>query len=317
MKKLATHTILLFFCFFPVKKAGAQTDICLATHHYNRINFNPSSIVRPDYLYLFSNARMQWLGVKGAPKVYNIQASEYINDLSSAFGFSLISDNIGVTKVLNPMFIYAYRISDNRNWSLSMGLSAGVFSRSIDGTQYEAETIEDPSIAYSVETKTSPDVNLGFEFQNTHFVVSLSSTHLLAIGKSDSSFLNSNHRYLSVLYRNTDQRWYNYNFGLQLINRNNLTILEASTYFRFKYPTGLVSGPQEVCELGAIYRTSRQLTLCFGLNMLPNFRIGYYYTQSFISGYYLSTTHEIMLEYRIRRKEANVRKHRDEGYWYN
>ncbi|MCX6237620.1 MAG: type IX secretion system membrane protein PorP/SprF [Bacteroidia bacterium] len=64
-----------------------------------------------------------------------------------------------------------------RDWSLSMGISAGVFTRSVDGSLFEAVTTIDPSIQYNMERVTKPDANVGFEFQNTHFIFSISSTH--------------------------------------------------------------------------------------------------------------------------------------------
>ena len=93
----------------------AQADISMATHWYNRANYNPASIARTEYLYLFSNIRQQWLGVDGAPKVFNVQASEYIHNMRSAFGLSLVGEKIGVTQATNPMVTYAYRLSNNRD----------------------------------------------------------------------------------------------------------------------------------------------------------------------------------------------------------
>jgi type IX secretion system PorP/SprF family membrane protein len=296
----------------------AQNDISMATHWYNRANYNPASIARTDYMYLFFNARQQWLGVQGAPKILNLQASEYFRNIHSAFGLSLVSDVIGVSQAYNPMVSYAYLIQGDRNWSLSMGLSGGMFIRTINGSLFEAETITDPSIHYSTDKLNQPDANVGFEFQTTHFVVCLSSTHLFSFSRSDSLYLNSNHRYLSAIYRNTNAELFNYNVGLQLVNRQRMNVLEGNVNIRIKHPSGLMSGPQELLDLGITYRTSRQVTLLFGINISPNFRVGYAYNQSFITGYYLNSTHEIMVEYRIPNKMASARSTCGfKGNWYN
>jgi len=298
-------------------KVYAQADISMATHWYNRANYNPASIARTEYIYLFSNARSQWNGINGAPTVFNVQASEYFHSLRSAFGISMVSDQIGVTQAINPMLTYAYRLANDRDWSLSMGLSAGVFSRFVDGSLFEAENTNDLLLFSDVENVIKPDANFGVEFQNTHFVFGLSSTHLFSIAKDSSLFLNSNHRYGYAIYKNTDSEILNYNLGLQVVNRYNLTVLEGNASIRFKHPTGLSTGPREIFDIGLTYRSSSQMTLLFGLNLSSYFRVGYAYDQSFSVGYSQNASHEIMLEYRIPSKAASACfQCRNFDYWY-
>jgi type IX secretion system PorP/SprF family membrane protein len=298
-------------------KAFAQADISMATHWYNRANYNPASIARTEYFYLFSNVRQQWIGVAGAPRVFNVQASEYIYRLRSAFGVSLVGEKIGVTQAFNPMLTYAYRISNNRDWSFSMGISAGVFIRSIDGSLFEAVTANDPSIYNHMEKFTKPDANVGLEFQNTHFILSISSTHLFSIYKSDSLFLNTNHQYGSVIYKNSNPEIFNYRVGLQVVNRHKFTVVEGNVSIRFKQPTGLSGAPKEIFDVGLTYRSSQQMTFLFGLNISPNLRIGYAYDQSFNTGGYQNGTHEMMLEYRLPSKAASTHcPCENQQYWY-
>jgi type IX secretion system PorP/SprF family membrane protein len=298
--------IFILISMMPGAGVFAQSDINMATHWYNRAQYNPASIARPDYLYLFSDIRRQWTGIDGAPKVFNLQASEYIHKLRAAFGLSLSGDRIGATQAFNPMLTYAYRIANEGDWSLSLGLSAGVFSRSVNGSVFEAEIADDPAIQYDLARIIRPDAHVGFEFQSSHFIISISSTHLFSISKPDNLLLNANHRYASVMYKNTDSGMFSYYLGLQVVNRYNLTILEGNATVRFKHPTGLLSGPREIFDIGLTFRSSRQMTVVFGLNISPDIRVGYAYNQSFITGYYPNGTHEIMLGYRIRRKAASI-----------
>ncbi len=299
-------------------KVIAQADISMATHWYNRANYNPASIARTEYLYLFSNVRNQWVGVKGAPQVLNLQASAYIHDIHSAFGLSIVSDRIGVTKSYNPMVTYAYRIANERDWSFAMGISAGVFSRSIDGSLFEAVTIQDPAIQYDVSSTLKPDANIGFEYQTNHFILSLSQTHMLSVYRSDSLFLNTTHRYGSLTYINNNPELFNYHFGIQVVNRHNLTVIEGKAGIRFKRPTYLVGGPKEIFDIGVTYRSSQQITLLFGLNISQNMRIGYAYDQGFSNGYTPNGTHEMMIEFRIPSKAASTRCNCiNADYWYH
>jgi len=311
-------TLFIILSFFAGLKGVAQADISMATHWYNRANYNPASIVRTEYLYFFSNIRQQWTGVDGAPKVFNVQLSEYVHSLRSAFGLSLVGEKIGITQVYNPMFTYAYRISNEQNWSLALGLSAGVYNLLSNGSQFEAETPIDPAIPYGKDMYSQPDANVGAEFQSNNFIVALSSTHILTMNKSSSLYLNSNHIYGSVIYKSCTPEMFNYHIGFQAVKGYNLTVYEGNLSLRFKRETLLQSGPREIFDLGLTYRSTQQMTILFALNVSPNLRVGYAYDQSFISGYNANSTHELMLEYRIPSRIASTRgQFATQEYWYH
>lgn len=309
-------TPLLAILLFPLFSHG-QADISQSTSWYNRAGYNPATITRDDYFYLFANVRQQWIGVPGAPSTINLQGSEYSHDRHSALGFSVTADKIGLTQSLNAIGTYAYRINYNRYRWFSMGLSAGIFLRTYNSSGYEAETEIDPSIDYTATALFRPDVNIGFEYQTKNYIGALSVTHLPSLGHTDSLFSISSHRYLSLIYKNSDQKLFNYFAGLQLVNRQHLFIVEGSFCVRIKYQTGLVSGPREIFEFGAIFRTSRQLTVISGINFTPDLKVGYAFNQSLIQGYYPNNSHEIMIEYRIPKKKAFSGIYRDRGFWYN
>jgi type IX secretion system PorP/SprF family membrane protein len=305
-------------------KAMGQADINMATRWNNRATYNPAFIARPDYLYLYANTRKQWVGVDGAPLVFNIQASEYFDIFRSAIGLSFVSDRIGVTQAINPMVTYAFRIANKKKWALSMGLSAGVFMRTVNGSLFEPEVVIDPSISYASERTTAPDLNVGFEFQNIHFIYGISSTHLFSIGKSNTSFLDANHRYAYAIYKNDDPEFISYTAGVQVVNRSNLTILEGNLSFRLKHLARLINaspllkGPQESLDLGVTYRSSRQVAFLAGIMITPYLRIGYAYDQSLFYSYSRNQTHEIMLEYRIPARAAStIYRCGSKEFWYH
>ncbi len=322
MRNLSAY-ILTAIILIPGTRLMAQADISLATHWNNRTTYNPAFITRTDYLYLYSNVRRQWMGVNGAPEIINIQASQYFQGMNSALGLSVVSDKIGVTRTFNPMLSYAYRIAKKEGWSLSMGLSAGIFSRTINGSLFEPENTDDPNLFYYLKKYTEPDVNVGFEFQNAHFIYGISSTHLFSMGKSDSLFLNSNHRYGYAIYKNETSRLFSYSLGVQVVNKYNSTILEGNVSVRIKHQPRLMEGTllrgaQELLDFGLTCRTSRQMTFLFGMMITNYMRIGYAYDQSLFSRYSMNQTHEIMLEYRIPARSASpVVRCVGKEYWYH
>lgn len=307
----------LLMCFlFQLTFVWSQADISMATHWYNRANYNPASITRTDYVYLFTNVRQQWKGVAGTPQTINVQASGFNYNLRSAVGISLVADQIGFAKVINPMISYAYRLSNNDNWSLSFGISGGIFSRYLDKSLFNPVEIYDPLLNLYLERLLKPDANLGVEFQSDHFIAGLSTTHLFSIYDKSATYLNMNHRYGYFVYKNTNSELLNYYVGLQAVNRSNLTVVEGNASVRFKHPTGLSTGSKEVFEIGATYRSTKRITALFAVNLSPDFRIGYAYDQSLIPGYNQNGSHEIMLEYRIPLKSAECKICREQKNWY-
>jgi type IX secretion system PorP/SprF family membrane protein len=296
----------------------AQSDVSMTTHWYNRASYNPAFIARTDYLYAFSNARYQWAGVSGAPVVGNFQVSDYIHNLRSAFGVSMVCDQLGVTRTLNPMAAYAWRFENKDNWSLALGLSLGMLNRTLSGDRFEAEVVTDPYIDYTIQRITEPDADAGIEFQNAHFIFGLSSTHLLSLSTGGSSARTSNHRYGYAIYKNNNLSLLYYKLELLVANRQNLTYVEGNVTVRFKHPTGLMKGPLELFDLGLTLRSTRQMTLLLGMMISQNLRVGYAFDQSFMGSYEKNSTHEIMVEYRIFNKQASTRlKCGKDLFWYH
>lgn len=314
MKKI----LLISFHLLIIQLIYCQADISLSTHWFNRANYNPASIARPNYIYLFSNVRQQWMNLPGSPQTLNIQASLYNSKYKSAFGISLISDQIGISQAINPMLTYAYRISNNENTAVSFGVSAGLFGINYNGTLLDPVE-NDPTLVTEINRYFKPDVNLGIEFQTKYFIAGISSTHILSIKNIDSLYLNSNHRYAYITFKNTNSEILNLYAGIMFINRNNLNVWEINSSVRFKQPTGLVSGSRELFDIGLSYRNTKQTTLLFGWNISDNFRIGYAYDQSFNIGFAHNGSHEIMLEFRIPLNSATCIPCRDienSTYWY-
>ena len=314
--KFQKYILLLFVFQLSIANVSAQSDISMSTHWYNRANYNPASIARSDYLYLFTDIRRQWTGVNGTPTVFNVQASELNYAYHSAFGISLVSDQIGLTQAINPMLSYAYRIGKNDESWLSLGIAAGVFARYFDGTKFSAVDDTDPVLFTDLENVISPDINIGAEFQSPHYIFGISSTHLLSIGKKDNVYLNGNHIYGYAIYKNTESEFLNYNIGSQVVYHQGITILEGNATIRLKHPTGLMPGGREIFDVGLTYRSSNQLSFLVGLNITNNLRVGYVYDQSLTTGYNSNSTHEIMIEYRIPSQRASACKCLSEGLWY-
>lgn len=310
------RVIISFVLCIVVSGVIAQSDISMATHWYNRANYNPASIVRNNYIYLFSNVRKQWLGVDGSPSVVNVQVSQLNYEYHSAFGLSVVCDYLGAGSAINPMLTYAYKLGKSEDTWLAFGLSAGVFSRQTDLAVLQATNQTDPAIYSLPEKQLAPDANFGLEWQMPYFMAGASVTHLFSINKKETLYLNSPHYYGYAQYRNRDSEFLDYAVGALFTYSNAQVIAEGNVLLRFKTPTGLNDGPRELFDLGLGFSSASQLTSIFSLNISGNFRIGYSYIQTFNTGYNLNGTHELMLEYRIPSVKASACQCHSELSWY-
>ncbi len=317
MKKQKFYILSIFFSLFLYQNLFSQVDLDLVSNYYNRSIYNPASITGSEYIYLFTNARLQWKDIVGAPRTFNAEVYGYSDKFNSALGLSLMSDQLGFVKFMNPKLTYAYQISNDReNWTLSMGISGGIYSRFIDRSLYDPVEIEDPALFYNFENIIRPDVNIGFEFESEHFIAGLSTTHLFSILKSKMLLFNTNHRYGYVIYRNSYLEMLNYDIGLRCINHQNFIIMELKGDVHFKHSTGSNYGIREMLDVGFSYQTSKQLSAMFGINISPSFKVGYVFNKSFLPGYSQNNTNEFLLICRFPVKSNSLsNKFLEDGDW--
>ncbi len=75
--KLKQFTLFILLYLLSSNFIIAQSDISMITHSFNRATYNPASIARPNYIYLFTSARSQWNGVSGGPMVVDIKRRSF------------------------------------------------------------------------------------------------------------------------------------------------------------------------------------------------------------------------------------------------
>lgn len=110
----------------------------------------------------------------------------------------------------------------------------------------------------------------------------------------------------------------NYNLGVQVENRYNLTDFAINAGVNFKHSTGLTTGPREIISVGLTYTTTQKISLLFGVNISSDFRIEYAYDLNLLPGYYQNSTNEIMFEYRIPVKDGSLCTIcQKNGNWYD
>lgn len=178
MKKFLYTAILTFSAL----AAWSQSEQIYTFNLFNQMNFNPAVAGSKEVLDAGAIYRNQWWsGIDGAPKSVNAYGHMPFAKNTSGIGINLISDKIGLDRVLTFGVNYAYRIKVNENSKISLGLGARFENGRADwGQANEGVNGTDPDVGNSEVSKSTFNVGPGAYFYNKKFYVGLSVPRLLA-----------------------------------------------------------------------------------------------------------------------------------------
>ena len=178
MKKII-YTLLITF----LSVAGwSQSEDIFTFNLFNQLNFNPAAAGHKEVLDAGAIYRNQWWsGIPGSPTTINVWGHMPFMKYRSGIGLNIISDNIGLDRILKFSGNYAYRIKFNGSNVLALGIGVQLDNARADWTEAnQGVTIGDNQIGGSAESKTSFNVGPGVYFKNDKFYVGASIPRLLA-----------------------------------------------------------------------------------------------------------------------------------------
>ncbi|MCM1530770.1 MAG: PorP/SprF family type IX secretion system membrane protein [Ruminococcus flavefaciens] len=170
--------LAVLLCSVPLR---AQNNTPIFTQQlFHKVNFNPAA-VRPDPVVDVSLfGRMQWVGIKGAPKNIMLNASGYLPEIKSGISGSIMGESFGLTFTMNAKFGYSYHIHLGRKNYLSFGVNAGLIYKNFEGSKIKVEDETDELVNFEDVNDLKPDVDFGLMFTFNKFSLGLSATHLTA-----------------------------------------------------------------------------------------------------------------------------------------
>ncbi|MCC8146710.1 MAG: type IX secretion system membrane protein PorP/SprF [Bacteroidales bacterium] len=194
MKKYIIILTILFFVVPITLKAQFDTQL---SNYWAMMNyFNPASAGYSRKLQVSGLYRLQWLGIKNAPKSAVIVGDMplKLGSKHHGVGISMYNDQIGLFKstVLSGQFSYKLKLFGG---DLGIGLQVGYINESFDGSKVllpdnmgEGEegsggntgSSGDESFPGSEASATGFDGALGFFYSKPKWYVGLSATHLTA-----------------------------------------------------------------------------------------------------------------------------------------
>jgi type IX secretion system PorP/SprF family membrane protein len=130
--------ILSFMLLLGMGHAFAQQEVMVSQYMFNGLFLNPAQAGSHGYVTSSLLHRSQWLYVEGAPRTSMFAIDGPMMGNAIGTGFTVVHDQIGVTRDLDLAGHFAYRMRTGATSSLSFGLRAGLslYSAQLSELQY-------------------------------------------------------------------------------------------------------------------------------------------------------------------------------------
>lgn len=187
MRSIVIRTLLSLAAITVVFSLKAQTDPNLSQYYVAPTLYNPSATGNTDFLRIRGGARLQWVGIDGAPQSF-LAAADMPFKLGTqriGAGVNMLQESIGLYSTLNLTVQASYKL---RKWGgmWSIGLGVGIYDQSFKGSEvylpgdddYHEST--DDAIPTSDIHGTALDADFGIWYEHPKFYAGLSMTHLTA-----------------------------------------------------------------------------------------------------------------------------------------
>lgn len=170
---------------FCMSAAMAQTDAQFTQYYAVPTFYNPAAVGQSDFLNIRGGARLQWMGIKHAPKDFVLSADMPFKLFGKRFGTGLVmsQESIGLFNNLDISAQIAYKL---RKWGgeFTFGLGLGIYDQKFKGS----ETIlpdddnfhqgSDDGVPTQDLHGTAFDIDAGVWYTHKYFWAGISSTHL-------------------------------------------------------------------------------------------------------------------------------------------
>jgi type IX secretion system PorP/SprF family membrane protein len=294
MKKLST--LVLIIC---ATHLYAQQDVQYTQFWNNRLYYNPAVAGSENAICLNAGGRTQWVGFDNAPRSQNFTASIPVSLLRGGVGIRVENDQVGFFQdvALAVSYAYQHRFADGS--SLGIGVSADFRDKGVNtGNWIPPEMGQpDPALLSFNNSNLTTDVNFGIYYNSDRFYVGLSSSRLLRATTELTSFEQG------VTGLRSERHFFlmgGYNIFLEnspfVITPQLMVKSDLLSPFAIDVNT-LVTYNNKIWG-GVTYRHEDALAISAGVNVTPDFRLGYSYdiTLSSIAAY-SGGSHEVFARY--------------------
>ncbi len=296
--------VIIFFTLITcVSVLNAQQEAHFAQFVDNQLFVNPAYAGSTGGLNATLLHRDQWVGFDGSPRTSTFAINTPLSYESVGVGLSVVNDRIGP---LNQSMIYgdfSYSLRFNKNSRLSFGLKAGLNMISLNTSELNTTSGNDPSLNTDIRNELNPNIGFGIYYRSKNWFIGASSPKLFQ-------------RSYDGLSLNLEKRHYFANAGF-VTALNDAWKLRPVVQVKFTEGApmsidGSLAGIyRETWFIGANYRLGAATGFYCQFQAMPSLRIGAA-TEFGLTELrkYNNGTFELMLSYDFGRKVSGIKSPR-------
>lgn len=178
---------LLILGLFMYSGLFAQQSSIYSQYMFNGLAINPAYAGQDNLLSITALARLQSVGLEGAPDTQTLSVHTPVVKDKMGLGLQFFHEKIGVTDQTGVFASYSYRIQIS-DFKLSFGLQAGV---NFYNTQYSQLVVQNPGdpVFQNDERSVTPNFGSGVLLTNKMLFVGVSMPQMLSTGDKDKTII--------------------------------------------------------------------------------------------------------------------------------
>ena len=292
---------ILFFLLFVTASVKAQQDAMYSQYVFNMMAINPAYTGNRNVVSTTGHFRSQWSGLEGAPKTGMLTVQAPISRERIGLGVQLFSDKLGVTTTNGFTASAAYHIALEDDAKLSFGLqgNAWMYRSDLASSSLENQGY-DPAFSQNLR-KTLLNLGTGVFYHTDKFYAGISVQDMLANRLNDDSELSATQ--VPHFFATTG-----YVFPLDDSFKLKPSILvKATKGAPLEADINATLWIKDFISVGALYRTNADISGMLGVQVSPEFFLGYSYDYSTTAlRAFNSGSHEIVLRYEFRLDRLSI-----------
>ena len=297
------HWLIIFVTFLSSCGIFAQ-QLPLFNHYFFKpMVYNPAYTGTDSSTNILLVNRTQWTGFKGGPQYNNLTVDGNMFNKNTGVGLNIISFRRGLTNTIGGNLFYSYKLKINKNSHISLGLSAGAISQTLNYSKAITEINNDPILFYSNQNNIVFDANAGMAVVIKNLDIGFSIPQLAAskiayktASDTRTHYTQAQHILGSLKYK------------INLSKKKNLSLIPSMVIRKAKdapiqYDVNTHLGIDNKFWAGITYKNNYAISINAGVVIFKNLTVGYSY--EYITGSisrYAGLSHEIILNIRLNKK---------------
>ncbi len=171
MKKI----LLSIFAIITAISGYSQNYYTFNLYNTNPLLYNPAHYVHNEKLIIYTDTRLQWMNIPGAPKISSLGFA-YSKNNKMGYGLKLVNNNVGMFNFFNATAGYSYKAQlGTSDHFIKMGLDAGVSNNFLLRQNAQNVDLSDITLSNNYYRKIifTTDIGISYNYQNLQLDVML------------------------------------------------------------------------------------------------------------------------------------------------